>query len=340
MLGYREVRAAISVASLGCLQCSGESALPAGHFTHGWAESRRHEGRSEEPLEALPGEAAYDAKVARLGRALFSSPLLSEDGRVSCATCHAPSHGMGDGKPTPEVPERLGPLTNSPTLYNARYLFKLNWSGKFDDLAAHLDSLLPNPRVLDTTWHGVVARLRADAEWVRQFREVFASAPSEENARRALVEYELSLVTPDAPFDRWLRGDEAALQSDAKEGYALFKSYGCSSCHQGMLVGGNMFQRLGVMREYFDDAEEVEPADWGRYELTGREEDRYVFRVPSLRNVALTAPYLHDGSAPHLRSVIRLMATYQLGRNIAPAEEEQIVAFLSSLTGEVRGTGP
>lgn len=244
---------------------------------------------------------------------------------------------MADGQSTPELAGRPGPLTNSPTLYNVRYLFKLNWTGKFDTLSEHLDSLLDNPRVLDTTWEAVIARLRASPQWTEKFREVFGSSPSVDAARQALVEYELSLVTPDAPFDRWLRGDQAALSADAEQGYALFKSYGCSSCHQGMLVGGNMFQRLGAMREYFGDPSEVELADWGRYELTGREEDRYVFRVPSLRNVTLTAPYLHDGSAPHLRSVIELMAKYQLGRSIEPDHVARIAAFLTALTGEYRG---
>jgi cytochrome c peroxidase len=306
---------------LSSVQCTSESAWPAGHFTQGWEASRRHERRSEEPIEPLPRDFAYDAKLAKLGQALFSSPLLSGDGRVSCASCHLQLHGMADGKPTSELAGRPGPLTNSPTLYNVRYL----------------DALLPNPRVLGTSWAAVVARLGADVEWVQSFRDALGSAPDEENVRQALINYELSLVTPDAPFDRWLRGDEAALSADARQGYTHFESYGCSSCHQGVLVGGNMFQRLGVMREYFDDPAAVGPADWGRYDATGREEDRYVFRVPSLRNVSLTGPYLHDGSSPTLESVISVMATYQLGRSIEPAHARQIVAFLVSLTGEYEG---
>jgi cytochrome c peroxidase len=326
--------------------CSGESPAVPGHFSEGWEATRNQDSRSGEPIEPLPREAAFERPLAELGRALFSSTLLSEDGRVSCANCHAVEHGMADAKPasgleaTPGLPERPGPALNSPTLYNVRYLFKLNWSGKFDALPEHLDALVHNPRVLDTTWDALITRLSDSSEWQQAFRGVFQSGPSVDRVRRAIVEYELSLVTPDAPFDRYLRGEENAISPDALLGYAHFKSHGCSSCHQGMLVGGNMFQRLGIMREYFGDAAEPRASDVGRYEATGRVEDRHVFRVPSLRNVELTAPYLHDGSAPTLESVIRVMATYQLGRSLEPEQVQQLIAFLRSLSAAPRSASP
>jgi cytochrome c peroxidase len=340
-----EMRAA-ALSALYALSCSSESAAVAGHFSEGWEASRDPASRSREPIEPLPRESAFERPLAELGRALFASPLLSGDGRVSCASCHSIEHGLADAKPTSGLdaaaglPERPGPPLNSPSLYNVRYLFKLNWSGKFDALPEHLDALVHNPRVLDTTWDALVARLAGSPEWQQAFRAVFQGGPSADRVRRALVEYELSLVTPDAPFDRYLRGEENAISPDALSGYANFKSYGCSSCHQGMLVGGNMFQRLGIMRQYFDDAAALRASDSGRYDATGREEDRHVFRVPSLRNVELTAPYLHDGSTPTLESVIRIMATYQLGRSLEPEQVQQIIAFLRSLSAAPRSTSP
>jgi cytochrome c peroxidase len=337
---------AIALTALCALSCSSDSAVSAGHFSEGWEASRSPASPSGEPIEPLPRDAAFDQPLAELGRALFTSPLLSEDGRVSCASCHAIEHGMADAKPASGLaaasglPERPGPALNSPTLYNVRYLFKLNWSGKFDALPEHLDSLVHNPRVLGTTWEALVARLADSPEWRQAFRAVFGSAPNVDRVRRALLEYELSLVTPDAPFDRFLRGDAGALSPDAAQGYAHFKAHGCSSCHQGMLVGGNMFQRLGIMRPYLEDTTEPQLGDSGRYEATGRVEDRHVFRVPGLRNVELTAPYLHDGSAPTLESVIGIMATYQLGRSLTPEQVRQIVAFLRSLTAAPRSASP
>ena len=147
----------------------------------------------------------------------------------------------------------------------------------------------------------------------------------------ALNQYLRSLLTP-SRFDRYLRGEADAINADEEAGYAAFKRYGCVACHQGVNVGGNMFARLGVMRELPGLA--ASGAGQGRFMVTGREEHRQMFRVPSLRNVALTAPYLHDGSVATLEEAVELMFKHQLGRAAPPQDKTQIVQFLHTLTGE------
>jgi cytochrome c peroxidase len=151
--------------------------------------------------------------------------------------------------------------------------------------------------------------------------------------RRAIAVFERTLITIGSPLDRWLDGDASALTPAQKEGYALFKASGCVACHQGQNVGGNMYQRFGVFGDYFEDRGNVTEADYGRFNVTKQEQDRYVFRVPSLRNVALTAPYFHDGSAKTLEDAVGVMAKYQLGRELSEEKVSKLVAFLEALTG-------
>jgi cytochrome c peroxidase len=208
---------------------------------------------------------------------------------------------------------------NTPTLLNIVHLQAFNWDGRFASLEEHIDALIQNPMVHGSSWGAVAGRVSAA------------------NAKAALLAFERSLGSPGAPFDRWLAGDEGAISSRAAQGYALFKSRGCVSCHQGALVGGNLFQRLGIIRPYYDASVAPDEGDLGRFDVTGRPEDKHVFRVPSLRNVALTAPYLHDGSLPTLALAVSAMATYQLGRSLDREQTDQIVAFLETLTGEQPG---
>jgi cytochrome c peroxidase len=294
----------------------------------------------DQPIDPLPSDVAFDARRAALGEALFKNPLISGDGKVSCSGCHSASHALADEKPRSFVAGRPESPVNSPTMYNVRFLYKLAWGARFDSLETHLDALLKNPKVMASSWDGAARRLTAQPGQPERFSAVFKDGLTPANVREALLEYERSLVTPDAPFDRFLRGELHAISQQAKQGYAQFKSYGCASCHQGIAVGGNMLQRFGVMRDYFADRGNVGPADFGRYSLTHREEDRFVFRVPSLRNVALTAPYFHDGSAKTLEEAVTVMARYQLGREIELPHRDAIVAFLRSLTGEYRGKPP
>jgi cytochrome c peroxidase len=160
---------------------------------------------------------------------------------------------------------------------------------------------------------------------------------TERNVRTSIATFERTLLTPGARFDRWLQGDKGALSEEEAAGYALFKSVGCIACHQGQNVGGNMFQKFGVLGDYFEDRGHVTRDDYGRFNVTGLESDRFVFRVPSLRNVELTAPYFHDGSATTLEQAVRTMARYQLGRPLADGDVQRLVAFLKTLTAPLPG---
>jgi cytochrome c peroxidase len=288
---------------------------------------------SAEPIGVLPAAPDLDPPQVALGRRLFFSTIISGDGRVSCASCHFPAHGYADPRALSQPEGRPETLTNAPTLLNVAFLDIFNWNGRFTSLSEHLDGLLQNPKIQGTSWSDVAERLESNDRWAEEFSRVFPGGATADNARSVVLAYERSLVSPEAPFDRWLRGDRAAISETARTGYELFKSRGCVSCHQGALVGGNLFQRLGVVKDYFEP-DRVREADLGRFSITGREQDRYAFRVPSLRNVAETAPYLHDGSVPTLDKAVQVMATYQLGRDLDAEQVRQVVAFLETLTGQ------
>ncbi len=322
------------LSSVGLLACS----LP--------GKSRDHESHSffasagDQPTEPLPLTVEFDSARADLGEALFKEPQLSGDGKVACSSCHRAEHGLADDKAHSFVNGRPEGSVNVPTMYNIRFLYKLNWSGKFDSLETQLDALMRNPAVMASSWDGAARRLGDVPGYKDKFSALFHDGLTGGNVRLAMLEYERSLFTPNSPFDRFLRGDPTALSPEAKAGYGLFKGYGCASCHQGMAIGGNVFERFGVVRDFFADKGHSNGADLGRYNVTQRDQDKFVFRVPSLRNVALTAPYFHDGSAATLEDAVGTMAHYQLGRELVDNDKTELVAFLRSLTGEYRGKPP
>lgn len=286
------------------------------------------------PFAPLPTEMSLDPARVALGRKLFADRRLSGDGRRSCIDCH----DLAAGGVSPNEPRSNHPLNdtgpyNVPTVYNVAFNFRYNWQGTFATLDDHLQGLMMSELVMNAgSWEQLAARLAPhyDAE----FRAAgFEAGVSEAAIREVLTSYERSLVTPNSPFDRYLEGDEDALDDAARRGLALFVSVGCASCHQGINIGGNLFQRFGVMEDAFG-GRELRATDYGRMMLTGRPEDAHVFRVPSLRNVALTAPYFHDGSAETLPEAVRHMARVQLSCGLEDAEVDDLVAFLESLTGE------
>jgi cytochrome c peroxidase len=287
-----------------------------------------------DPIAPIPDRIAPAGPKIRLGERLFAEPRLSGDGKVACRSCHLPDKGLADGLPRAKVEGRPEGAINVPTLYNASLLARYNWTGAFDSLERHNDALITKAEVMGSSWEGAARALSPDPEWRAAFAEVYPDGITPQNLRQALIAYERSLVSPRSRFDRYLSGEEAVLTDVEKAGYRLFREYGCISCHQGIGVGGNMFQKFGVMRDYFADRGDVKKADLGRFNVTGREEDMHVFRVPSLRNVALTSPYFHDGSASTLEDAVGVMARYQLGRSITPAQVQTIAAFLRTLTGE------
>ena len=291
---------------------------------------------TSEPVSALPRSVALDARKVALGNLLFHDKRFARDDSVACASCHALDRGGVDGLQRSIGVAGQTADFNAPTVLNSGFNFKQFWDGRADTLEQQVDGPLHHPKEFGSSWSAVLAKLGRDPDYRRRFAELYADGVQVDNVKDAIATFERSLVTPDSRFDRHLRGDADALTPTEVEGYRLFKNYGCVACHQGVNVGGNMFARFGVMRNYFKDRGQVRQADLGRFNVTGDPAQTHVFKVPSLRNIALTAPYFHDGSAQTLAQAVGIMGQYQLGVTIPPQDVARIVAFLNTLTGEYR----
>jgi cytochrome c peroxidase len=287
-------------------------------------------------IAALPQPQPVDPARIALGRQLFNDARLSADESVSCASCHILEQGGADPGRVHSVGVhgREGRI-NTPSVLNAAFNVAQFWDGRARTLEEQLALSLADPLEMDQSAAHGARKLAVDADLNAAFRGVYRDGLTAENLIDVLAYYVRALTTPDAPFDRYLRGDPSAVDEEAIEGYALFQTLGCISCHHGRNVGGNLFQRMGVMDDYFAAVGERSIADRGRYNVTGRERDRHVFKVPSLRNVAERPPYFHDGSAWTLQEAVQTMVRYQLGRPASDEDIELIVAFLRSLSGEL-----
>jgi cytochrome c peroxidase len=270
----------------------------------------------QEPITPILQPPAVDPRKFALGERLFGDPRLSGDGKLACSSCHDLATN-GAGRSTVAHDGSKAPF-DTLTVFNAPLSFRLNWQGNYRSLGEQAESSLENQTNMRTNVDEVLCKLNADAQMVQQFRAAYGRAPDRTNFLDALVTFERSLLTPGSRFDRWLEGDAAALSEAELEGYQTFKSLGCSSCHQGVNVGGNLFQRQGIFRPLVA----AKPG---------------IVRVPSLRNVAATAPYFHDGSAPTLEEAVRKMGSAQLGWPLSDQQINSIVAFLRTLTGTYRG---
>jgi len=291
-----------------------------------------------EPIQPIPLKLELDQGKIKLGNKLFHDPRLSSDNSVSCATCHILDKGGTDRLVTSEGMAGSNTRLNSPTVFNSGFHWRQNWDGRAKTLEDQMDGPISSVGEMGGLgWPEIVKKLKQYPEYVALFKDVYASSITSDNIKDAIGSFQHSLYTPNSPFDQYLRGDEDAITAEAKEGYSLFKSYGCVTCHQGMLVGGNMFQTLGVFGDYFTDRGNVTEVDLGRYNQTNDDSDRYVFKVPSLRNVTLTSPYFHDGNAATLDEAIKLMGKYQLGVEIPQKDVDLIMKFLIALTGEYQG---
>ena len=287
-----------------------------------------------EPIAPIPLTTDLDAAQVALGETLFHDSRLSRNNAFSCATCHRLNQGGGDGVSRPPTLAGGLHLRNTPTVFNVALNSRFHWDGGFRTLEAEAEAAIHDPTIMNSDWDDVLPKLQADPDYVSAFNAAYPGGLKRANVLHALATFQRSLNTPNSRFDQYLRGDAGALSDDEKRGYDLFKSYGCAACHQGVNVGGNMFQRFGIFRNRNRSHEDE---DTGRFGVTGAERDRQVFRVPSLRNVAVTAPYYHDGRVQTLESAVDLMATRQLGRPLYPEEIELIVQFLHTLTGEYQG---
>ncbi|MGB0128196.1 MAG: cytochrome c peroxidase, partial [Rhodocyclaceae bacterium] len=287
-----------------------------------------------EPIAPIPLSISLDAGRVALGERLFKDKRLAGNDSRSCDSCHPLDKGGIDGLPRSLAIDGRPRLRNTPTLFNVGLNAAFNWDGATRTLEDHANGLITNPDVMGANWPNLLQKLNADAGYRSAFARSFPDGVTRENVLSALATFERSLITPNARFDRYLRGEREILNSEEKRGYELFKSYGCVACHQGVNVGGNLFQKFGVFEDPNDGRGAGDALDQGRYRLTKIDRDYRVFRVPSLRNVAITAPYFHDGRAPTLERAVETMARVQLGRKLSKPDLGAIVRFLHTLTGE------
>jgi len=268
-----------------------------------------------------------DAKKVKLGKALFFDTILSADNTISCASCHDLQNGGDDGLVfSIGIGGQIGDI-NSPTVYNAAYNFRQFWNGRARNLAHQVIEPIENPIEMGNTIKKLIATLK-NTPYKKQFQNIYKDGITKENIADAIAEFEKTLITLNSPFDKYLNGDNWAITKKEKDGYRIFKQKGCIVCHHGINVGGNLYNKFGVMKG-------ANSKRLGRYEVTKREEDKYYFKVPSLRNIEKTAPYLHDGRYDTLEQTVKFMARYQLGRNLDKIEIENVVLFLHSLSGEI-----
>jgi cytochrome c peroxidase len=267
-----------------------------------------------EPISPVPEVPALDPQRVALGEELFKDRRLSGGETISCASCHDIQTNGASANAHDAAPGGQPLPLNTPTVFNAALNFRLSWTGSYRTLEEAADQILRNPAVMATSPEQVVQKLRRDPEKVRQFRAAYGREPDAASLLDALATYQRSLITPGSRFDRWLAGDAGAITGQELAGYRMFKSFGCVSCHQGVNVGGNLYQRHDI----FHPLGSAEPQ---------------LLRVPSLRNVAATAPYFHDGSAATLAEAVKAMGRAQLGRVLSGHEIAGIVAFLGTLTG-------
>jgi cytochrome c peroxidase len=273
---------------------------------------------AEEPITPVPEPPSIDPLKIRLGERLFGDPRLSHDNSRSCSSCH----DLGtNGATTRNLDVGLDGSTlslNTLTLFNSTLNFRFGWEGKLRTLESDAKATLESPRIMATSMSELVEKFAADPDMLGEFMAAYGGGPDAANIVDAIVSFERTLVTPGSRFDRWLAGDAAALSTSELEGYRLFKSLGCVSCHQGVNIGGNLFQRHGIFHPLASPKPEI-------------------LRVPSLRNVATTPPYFHDGSAQTLDDAVRKMGLAQLNATLTDQQVQAIVAYLQTLTGNYRG---
>lgn len=285
---------------------------------------------TNEPILPIRPPQNINIGMAELGKKLYFDPRLSKSGFISCNSCHNLSMGGTDNIPT-SVGDRWqqGPI-NSPTVLNSSLNFAQFWDGRAADLQEQAGGPIANPAEMAFSHTLAIGVVQSIPGYVREFLQVFGKQEiTIDEVTAAIAEFEKTLVTPNARFDQWLLGRQDALTQRELEGYQLFKDSGCVACHNGEGVGGNSFQKMGIVEPY----QSTVPVE-GRSAVTGKDADRFNFKVPTLRNVELTYPYFHDGAANTLTEAVDIMGRLQLGRKFSIEENAKIVAFLKTLTGD------
>jgi cytochrome c peroxidase len=300
-----------------------------------WADTGNPvENDKKEPIFPIPFNTDLDQNKLALGSLLYNDKRLSQNGRHSCASCHHLDSG-GDDEKADRLQLDDPTAINTPSIFNAKFNFRQNWDGSASTLPEAIDMAVQKFSGNDNAWNELLERFNEDTTLIKRFTTIYQNGPiTRKNFSDALVYYVESLTTPNSRFDQYLRGNKQAMDKDELRGYSLFKDYGCISCHQGVNVGGNLYQRFGIFYDYFRARGDIRKADYGRMNVTGRSTDAHVFKVPSLRNIELTAPYLHDGKVKTLEKAVAIMGTTQLGVEVEKKDKALIVKFLKTLTGD------
>lgn len=296
----------------------------------GTAQAEQRYKPNNELIKPIEAAQVKNQAEVELGKKLFFDPRLSRSGFISCNSCHNLSMGGTDNLKT-SIGDKWtqGPI-NSPTVLNSSLNFVQFWDGRAANLQEQAGGPIANPKEMAFSHDLAVDILSSIPQYRAEFKEVFKEDKiTIEQITKALASFEETLVTPNSRFDKWLKGDEKAINDQELRGYLLFKNSGCVACHNGVAVGGNSFQKMGVMEPYVTDNESA-----GRAGVSGDDVDRMKFKVPTLRNVELTYPYFHDGAANTLSEAVETMGRLQLGRKFTKEEVKDIVAFLKTLTGE------
>jgi len=307
---------------------------------------------SNEPISPIPLKVDFDKEKAKLGYYLFNELKLSRDKTVSCSTCHLLGAGGADVTPKSFGIYRTKTAMNTPTVLNSMFNFRQFWNGRAKDLRQQAVDVIHNPREMGMNVTLVEQRLNLDEFYKRLFKDTYKkSFVHFDDVIDAIVEFEKSLFTPNSRFDNYLRGYKEALSKEELEGYKLFKIFGCIMCHNGINVGGNSYQKMGTVipftndeNKHFNDNNSSRPNSGAyttdmhhsedRFQITGKVYDKNVYKVPSLRNIELTAPYLHTGELLTLKEMIVDMGYHNLGVHIGDEDSSKIEAFLKTLTGE------
>lgn len=285
---------------------------------------------SAEPIEVITAAKITEPEKVELGKMLFFEPRLSKSGFISCNSCHNLSTGGVDALPTSIGHHwQEGPI-NSPTVLNADFMLAQFWDGRASDLKEQAAGPIANPKEMGFTHELATETIASMPAYRAHFAKVYGDEKvTIDRLTDAIATFEKTLVTPNSPFDQYLLGKQDAISANAKAGYQLFKDKGCVSCHNGAAVGGTMYMKMGLIKPFHTN----NPAE-GRKGVTGKEADKYVFKVPTLRNIELTYPYFHDGSVWTLEEAVNTMADIQLGQKLSDQEVKEMVAFLESLTGD------
>ncbi|GAA3988030.1 cytochrome-c peroxidase [Comamonas faecalis] len=288
------------------------------------------QSQTQEPVQPIEAAVVTEPAKVELGKKLWFDPRLSRSGFISCNSCHNLSMGGSDNLKTSIGDKwQKGPI-NSPTVLNSSLNVAQFWDGRAKDLQEQAGGPIANPGEMAFSHDLAVDMLRSIPQYVTEFKQVFGhDRLSIEEVTAAIAAFEETLVTPNAPFDQWLKGDKTAINAQELRGYELFKGSGCVACHNGPNLGGTSFQKMGLVEPYKTD----NPAE-GRSAVTGNDAERFNFKVPTLRNVELTYPYFHDGAADTLAQAVDTMGRIQLGREFSAQENADVVAFLKTLTGD------